>query len=156
MKLRILFLFFVFVFTACEPSSTESVQVERANILVSIRDSDNTRIDPGMISEINIDGRIEIQPGQESVIKGSRTFFGFVESAIDCYGEFVDGEVGEVACYLFDESSETGSNEISASIVIDKDPAYEPGKSYLLNCMAFLEDDEPVNTICSASLFQEQ
>jgi len=156
MKLRIIFLFFVFVFTGCEPSSTESVQLERANILVSIRDSNNKRIDPGMISQIDIDGRIEIHPGQESVIKGSRTFFGFFESTINCFGEIVDGEVGEVACYVLDESSETGSNEISASIVIDKDPVYEPEKSYMLNCVAFLEDDEPVHTTCSASLLQEQ
>ena len=56
MKLRILFLFFVFVFTACEPSNTESV------------------------------------------IKGSRTFVGFFESAIDCYGEFVDGEPVRPIC----------------------------------------------------------
>lgn len=154
MKLRILFLIFVFVFTACEPSSTESVQLKSSNILVSIRGSDNTSIDPGLI--IDVDGRIEIHPGQESVIKGSRTFFGFFESAIDCYGEFVDGEVGEVACYLFDESSEAGFKEISASIVIDKDPVYEPGKPYLLNCMAGLEDDEPVHTMCSAALLPEQ
>jgi hypothetical protein len=147
MTLRILFLFFVFVFTACEPSSTE---VERANILVSIRDGDNKRIDPGPI--IDVGGRIEIHPGQESVIKGSRTYFGFFESAIDCFADFVDGEVGEVACYLFDENSENGFVEISASIVIDKDPTYEPGKSYILTCAAFLEDDEPVHPTCSASL----
>ncbi len=92
MKLRMLFLFFVFVFTACEPSSTE---VERANVLVSIRSGDNTPIDPGMM--IDVDGRIEIHPGQESAIKGSRTFFDFVESAINCVSDYIDGEVGEVA-----------------------------------------------------------
>ena len=156
MKLVILFLFIVFVFTGCEPSSTESVQLERANILVSIRDSDGTRIDPGMISQIDIDGRIEIHPGQEAVIKGSRTFFGLRESAIICDSDFMDGEVGEVACSLFDKNSETGFVEISASIVIDKEPVYEPGKPYWLNCMAGLEDDEPVYTMCGASLLPEQ